>query len=87
MAAQGECGDRRTDRCDGNGRPGRSADRAGHGRARCGDFSDPAAEAEIGWVVDLVTAIRSVRAEMEIKPATLTPLVLAGASPETKERA
>jgi valyl-tRNA synthetase len=51
------------------------------------DFSDPAAEAEIGWVVDLVTAIRSVRAEMNISPATLTPLVLAGASAETKERA
>ncbi|MGC2319849.1 MAG: valine--tRNA ligase, partial [Bradyrhizobium sp.] len=52
-----------------------------------GDFSDPAAEAEIGWVVDLVTAIRSVRAEMNIPPATLTPLVLAGASAETKGRA
>jgi valyl-tRNA synthetase len=51
------------------------------------DFSDPAAEAEIGWVVDLVTAIRSVRAELNITPATLTPLVLAGASAETKERA
>jgi valyl-tRNA synthetase len=51
------------------------------------DFSDPAAEAEIGWVVDLVTAIRSVRAEMNIAPATLTPLVLAGASAETKDRA
>jgi valyl-tRNA synthetase len=52
-----------------------------------GDFSDPAAEAEIGWVVDLVTAIRSVRAEMNIAPATLTPLVLSGASAETKDRA
>jgi valyl-tRNA synthetase len=52
-----------------------------------GDFSDPAAEAEIGWVVDLVTAIRSVRAEMNIAPATLTPLVLSGASAETKARA
>ena len=51
------------------------------------DFSDPAAEAEIGWVVDLVTAIRSVRAEMNIPPATLTPLVLAAASAETKGRA
>jgi valyl-tRNA synthetase len=51
------------------------------------DFSDPAAEAEIGWVVDLVTAIRSVRAEMNIPPATLTPLVLAAASAETKRRA
>ncbi len=47
-------------------------------------FSDPVAEAEIGWVVDLVTAIRSVRAEMNIPPATLTPLVLSGASDETK---
>jgi valyl-tRNA synthetase len=51
------------------------------------DFEDYAAEAEIGWVVDLVTAIRSVRAEMNIAPSTLTPLLLAGASAETKERA
>jgi len=51
------------------------------------DFSDDAAEAEIGWVVDLLTAIRSVRAELEIKPATLIPLVLAAALPETKQRA
>jgi valyl-tRNA synthetase len=51
------------------------------------DFSDPNAEAEIGWVVDLVTAIRSVRAEMNIPPATLTPLVLSGVSAETRERA
>jgi valyl-tRNA synthetase len=48
------------------------------------DFSNTAAEAEIGWVVDLVTAIRSVRAEMNIGPAT--PLVLAGVSAETKAR-
>ncbi len=51
------------------------------------EFTDPAAEAEIGWVVDLVTAIRSVRAEMNIPPATLTALVLSGASAETKQRA
>jgi valyl-tRNA synthetase len=51
------------------------------------DFSDAAAEAEIGWVVDLVTAIRSVRAEMNIAPATLTPLVLAAASTDTQARA
>jgi valyl-tRNA synthetase len=50
-------------------------------------LTDDAAEAEIGWVVDLVTAIRSVRAEMSIAPATLTPLVLAGASAETRGRA
>ncbi len=52
-----------------------------------GDFSDPAAEAEIGWVVDLVTAIRSVRSEMNIPPATLIPLVLSGASTESQARA
>jgi valyl-tRNA synthetase len=50
-------------------------------------LTDDAAEAEIGWVVDLVTAIRSLRAEMNIPPATLTPLVLSGASAETRERA
>jgi valyl-tRNA synthetase len=51
------------------------------------NFADFSAEAEIGWLIDLVTAIRSVRAEMNIAPATLTPLVLAGVSDETKERA
>ncbi len=51
------------------------------------DFRDDAAEAEIGWVVDLVTAIRSVRAEMNIPPATLTPLLLANPSAETRDRA
>jgi valyl-tRNA synthetase len=50
-------------------------------------FKDEAAEAEIGWVVDLISAIRSVRAEMNIPPSTLTALVLAGASAETKARA
>ncbi|MCK1641681.1 valine--tRNA ligase [Bradyrhizobium sp. 157] len=51
------------------------------------EFSDPEAEAEIGWLVDLVSAIRSVRAEMNIQPSTLTPLVIVGASAETKDRA
>ena len=50
-------------------------------------LDDEKAEAEIGWVVDLVTAIRSVRAEMNISPATAMPLVLAGASADTKARA
>jgi valyl-tRNA synthetase len=50
-------------------------------------LDDPAAEAEIGWVVDLISAIRSVRAEMNIAPATMLPLVLAGAHEETRERA
>ena len=43
------------------------------------------AEAEIGWVIDLITAIRSVRAEMNITAPI--PLVLAGSSVESKARA
>jgi valyl-tRNA synthetase len=50
------------------------------------DFADDAAEAEIGWVIDLISAIRSVRAEMNIAPSTLTALVLAAASDETRQR-
>ncbi|RAI45665.1 valine--tRNA ligase [Rhodoplanes roseus] len=41
-------------------------------------LSNPEAEAEIGWVIDLVQAIRSVRAEMNVPPATQLPLVLTG---------
>jgi valyl-tRNA synthetase len=51
------------------------------------NLDDPAAEAEIGWVIDLVMAIRSVRVEMNIPPATSLPLVLAGVSPEIAARA
>jgi valyl-tRNA synthetase len=50
-------------------------------------LDDDAAEAEIGWVIDLVTAIRSVRSEMNIPPATQLPLVFAGASAATRARA
>ena len=50
------------------------------------DFSDPAAEAEIGWVVDLVTAIRSVRAEMNIPPATLMPLIMVHCRQDARAR-
>jgi len=50
-------------------------------------LDDEVAEAEIGWVIDLITAIRSVRVEMNIPAATMLPLVLAGASPQTAVRA
>ncbi len=50
-------------------------------------LDDETAEGEIGWVIDLVTAIRSVRVEMNIPAATMLPLVLAGASPQTIIRA
>ena len=52
---------------------------------RLDGLDDVKAEAEIGWVIDLVTVVRSVRAEMNITAPI--PLVLAGASPETKARA
>jgi valyl-tRNA synthetase len=48
-------------------------------------LTDDKAEIEIGWVIDLVTAIRSMRAEMNITAAI--PLVLAGVSGETQSRA
>jgi valyl-tRNA synthetase len=41
------------------------------------DFSDQAAS-EIDWLVELVSAIRSVRSEMNVPPATKTPLVMVG---------
>jgi valyl-tRNA synthetase len=48
-------------------------------------LDDPAAEGEIGWLTDLVSAVRSLRAEMNISAEI--PLVLVGASTETGERA
>jgi valyl-tRNA synthetase len=48
-------------------------------------LEDPAAEAEIGWLIELITAIRAIRAEMNITAAI--PLLLAGASAESQARA
>jgi valyl-tRNA synthetase len=45
-----------------------------------------AARAEMQWVVDLVSGVRSVRAEMNVPPSAKTALVLKGASVETRER-
>jgi valyl-tRNA synthetase len=50
-------------------------------------LDDEVSEGEIGWVIDLITAIRSVRVEMNIPAATMLPLVLADASPQTAIRA
>jgi valyl-tRNA synthetase len=49
------------------------------------NLANPEAEAEIGWVIDLVTAIRSLRAEMNI--TTPIPAVLVGVSADTATRA
>ncbi|KQU75798.1 valine--tRNA ligase [Aminobacter sp. DSM 101952] len=50
------------------------------------DFEDAAAAAEINWLVDLVSGIRSVRSEMNVPPAAIAPLVFVGANDETLER-
>jgi valyl-tRNA synthetase len=50
-------------------------------------FDDAKADAEIGWLIDLVTSIRSLRAEMNIAPSILMPVALTAASPETRARA
>lgn len=46
----------------------------------------PDAEAEVGWVVDLITEIRSVRAEMNVPAGAQAPLVLVQASAQTQGR-
>jgi len=50
-------------------------------------LEDEGAEAEIGWVVDVITAIRSVRTEMNITPSMQIPMMLAGVATPTRDRA
>jgi valyl-tRNA synthetase len=49
-------------------------------------FADEAAAAEINWLVELVSAIRSVRSEMNVPNAARVPLVVVGASEVTRKR-
>jgi valyl-tRNA synthetase len=49
-------------------------------------FQDVEAAAEINWLVDLVSGIRSVRSEMNVPPAAIAPLVMVGANAATRER-
>ncbi len=51
------------------------------------DYENAAAEAEIGFVVELISEVRSVRSEMNVPAAAQIPLVLVGADPETRARA
>ncbi|MDR3407564.1 MAG: valine--tRNA ligase [Methylovirgula sp.] len=46
----------------------------------------PAAEAEIGFVVELISEIRSVRSEMNVPAAAQVPLVLVGADSSVQAR-
>lgn len=48
---------------------------------------DPQAEAEIGWVVDLVNEIRSARSETNVPAGAQIPLVLVASSADVKARA
>ncbi len=47
---------------------------------------DPAAEAEIGWVVDLVTEVRSARSETNVPAGAQIPLVLVNPSADVQAR-
>ncbi len=46
----------------------------------------PDADAEIDWVIDVISQIRSVRAEMNVPAGAKTPIVVVGASEETLAR-
>ena len=50
-------------------------------------FADPAAEAEVGWVVDLVSEVRSARSETSVPAGAQVPLVLVGADEAVRDRA
>ena len=54
---------------------------------RLDTLDDVEAEAELGWVIDLVSAIRSVRTEMNVAQSIELPLVLVTASATTRARA
>jgi valyl-tRNA synthetase len=50
-------------------------------------LENSAADAEMGWVIKLVSEVRSVRSEMNVPAAAKAPLVLTGASAATRARA
>jgi valyl-tRNA synthetase len=45
------------------------------------------ADAEIGWLIRFISEVRSVRSEMNVPAGAKVPLVIAGASEETRARA
>jgi valyl-tRNA synthetase len=49
-------------------------------------LEDPEAEAELDWLISLVTGIRSVRQEMNVPPSAKVRLVVIGAGAETGTR-
>ena len=49
-------------------------------------LADADADAEIGWLIRFISEVRSVRAEMNVPAGAKVPLVIAGASEDTKAR-
>ena len=49
-------------------------------------LEDETAASEINWLVDLVSGLRSARAEMNVPPSAQAPLVVVGASEVTRNR-
>jgi valyl-tRNA synthetase len=50
-------------------------------------LADPDADAEVGWLIQLISEVRSVRSDANVPAGAKIPLVLAGASAETRARA
>ena len=48
------------------------------------DLENPAAEAELGFVVDLISEVRSVRSEMNVPASALMQLVIVGSGAELR---
>jgi valyl-tRNA synthetase len=55
-----------------------------HSAWPAGSFADEKAAAEINWLIEIVTAIRSTRAEMNVPPANTADLVVVGADMQTQ---
>jgi valyl-tRNA synthetase len=50
------------------------------------DLADAQADADMGWTIAAIEAVRSVRAEMNVAPGAQIPLVVVGATPEAAAR-
>jgi valyl-tRNA synthetase len=50
-------------------------------------YDSPEDEAQIGWMIDLISEIRSIRAELNVPAAAQIPLVLVDAAPDVAARA
>jgi valyl-tRNA synthetase len=49
-------------------------------------LAKPSADEEIGWLVSLISQVRSVRSEMNVPAGAKVPLLIVGADAETKAR-